>query len=246
MARQNSRFDTPQPHEPMFNVPLPVLLIALSMPVLFFFQQQLPDMGGSMAFAPADLEQGRWGGLFTSMLLHANWPHALMNAVAAVAFGAPVARLFGDRIGPSVFLLFYVSCGALAALGYGLIHWGSPNPMVGASGAVFGLIGAATRLLGAHGRVRPLFDKRVIAMSLAWMAVNLFTGVVGYARRRRRADRLGGPCGRVRGRHSGHRPAGAAVQARRADRGRNRLIAGPQSWRAGRFDFVRRLSDHPG
>jgi len=180
MARQNSRFDTPQPHEPMFNVPLPVLLIALSMPVLFFFQQQLPDMGASMAFAPADLEQGRWGGLFTSMLLHANWTHSLMNAVAAVAFGAPVARLFGDRIGPSVFLLFYVSCGVLAALGYGLIHWGSPNPMVGASGAVFGLIGAATRLLGAHGRVRPLFDKRVIAMSLAWMAVNLFTGVVGY------------------------------------------------------------------
>ena len=82
----------------MFNVPLPVLLIALSMPVLFFFQQQLPDMGGSMAFAPADLEQGRWGGLFTSMLLHANWPHALMTAVAAVAFAAPVAQLFGDRI----------------------------------------------------------------------------------------------------------------------------------------------------
>ena len=103
-----------------------------------------------------------------------------MNAVGALAFGAPVARLLGDRIGPSVFLLFYAACGALAALGYGLIHWGSPQPMVGASGAVFGLIGAATRLMGGQGRVLPLFDRRVVSASLAWMAVNLVVGLIGY------------------------------------------------------------------
>ena len=88
---------------------------------------------------------------------------------------------FGDRIGPTVFLLFYVACGALAALGYGLIHWGSTQPMVGASGAVFGLIGAATRLMGAQGRVLPLFDRRVLSASLAWMAVNVVVGLIGYA-----------------------------------------------------------------
>ena len=181
MSEPERRFDRPPPQEPMFNAPVAALLIAASMPVLFFFQERLPDMGAGMAFAPADLEFGRWGGVFTSMLLHASWTHVIMNAVAALAFGAPVARLFGDRIGPTVFLLFYVACGALAALGYGLIHWGSNAPMVGASGAVFGLIGAATRLLGGHGRVRPLFDRRVLGMSLVWMAVNLLTGLIGYA-----------------------------------------------------------------
>jgi membrane associated rhomboid family serine protease len=146
----------------------------------------LPDMGASMAFAPIDLQNGRWGGLFTAMLLHGGWAHALMNAVGALAFGAPVARLFGERFGSSVFLLFYIGCGVIAALGYGLVHWGSSDPMVGASGAVFGLIGGATRLMGAPqgwrgGRVLSLLDRRVIAASIAWMAVNAVTGLIGYA-----------------------------------------------------------------
>lgn len=165
----------------MFNAPVTVVLIALSMPALFFFQQGLPDMGASMAFAPADLAYGHWSGLFTAMLLHGGWTHAIMNAIGALAFGSPVARVFGDKIGPSVFLLFYIGCGVIAALGYGLVHWGSTDPMVGASGAVFGLIGAATRLLGGGGRVLGLFDRRVIGASLAWMAVNAVTGLIGYA-----------------------------------------------------------------
>ena len=153
----------------MFNVPLVVLLIAASMPTLFFFQRDLPDMGMSMAFAPIDMEQGRWGGLLTAMLLHGGWTHAIMNAVAALAFGTPVARLFGTKVGPTVFLLFYLVCGVLASLGYGLIHWGSSEPMVGASGAVFGLIGAATRLLGGQGRVLPMGERRVIGAAITWM-----------------------------------------------------------------------------
>jgi len=191
MSEPDGRFDGPPQFEKprsgkptsekMFNAPLPAVLIALSMPVLFFFQLRLPDMGAGMGFAPADLEHGRWGGLLTAMLLHGSWPHALMNAVGALAFGAPVARLFGDRIGPTVFLLFYIGCGVIAALGYGLIHWGSPEPMWGASGAVFGLIGGATRLMGGQGRVLGLFDRRVVSASIAWMGVNAVVGLIGYA-----------------------------------------------------------------
>jgi membrane associated rhomboid family serine protease len=184
MSDAHGRFDPQNSkpvREPAFNVPLVVLLIAASMPVLFYFQRQLPDMGMSMAFAPADLAQGRFGGLLTAMLLHGGWAHAIMNAVAAVAFGTPVARLFSGRMGPTVFLLFYVACGVMAALGYGLIHWGSTEPMVGASGAVFGLIGAATRLLGRQGRVLALTDRHVIGAAIAWMAVNAVTGLIGYA-----------------------------------------------------------------
>ena len=106
--------------------------------------------------------------------------HVIMNAVAALAFGAPVARLLDVRWGPTLFLLFYVGCGVLAALGYGLIHWGGTQPMVGASGAVFGLIGAATRLMGGHGQVLALSDGRVIKAAIAWMAVNAVVGLIGY------------------------------------------------------------------
>ena len=53
--------------------------------------------------------------------------------------------------------------------------------MVGASGAVFGLIGAATRLMGVPpgGRLLRLTDRRVVTASIAWMGVNVLTGVIG-------------------------------------------------------------------
>ena len=182
MSNADDRFpQTPPPRERLFNAPLPALIVAASTPALFFFQQGLPDGGLSMAFAPADLEAGRWSGLFTAMLLHANWTHALMNAVAALTFGAPVARFLGDRQGPVVFLLFYVAAGVFASLGYALAHWGSTQPMVGASGAVFGLIGAATRLMFGAGEVARLSDRRVIGAAAAWMGVNLVVGLIGYA-----------------------------------------------------------------
>lgn len=173
---------TPPPdREPILNAPLPPLLIALSMAALYLGQDRLPDQGLMWAFRPVDLIDGRWQTLATSMLLHGGWAHVAMNAIAAVAFGAPVARLLGgDGRGWLAFLVFYAGCGVLAALGYGLVHWGGREAVVGASGAVFGLIGAAIRLLGTGGRLAPLLDRRVLATAAAWMGVNLIVGLIGF------------------------------------------------------------------
>lgn len=171
----------PPSREKMFNAPLLPVLIAASMPVLYFFQERLPDQGLSMAFRASDLRVGEWGGLFTSMLLHGGWVHAGMNAVGALAFGTPLARLLDRGAGPLLFILFYIASGVTAALGYGLVHWGSPAPLVGASGAVFGLIGASTRLLGGRGEVLGLFHPAVVRSSLAWMGANLVVGLIGLA-----------------------------------------------------------------
>ena len=184
MEPNDSRFDGPpaEPRrEPVFNVPLLALLVAVSMPALFLFQSGSPDAWIGMAFVPLDLGQGRWGGLITSMLLHGGWAHALMNAVGALTFGAPVARLLRGPAGVGAFLSLYIVSGAIGALGYGLIHLNSGDPLVGASGAVFGLIGAATRLLGGQGRVLKLTDRRVVTAGIAWMAVNAVVGLVGFA-----------------------------------------------------------------
>jgi membrane associated rhomboid family serine protease len=180
MSQSDARSPRP-PREKIFNAPFLPLLIAASMPALFYLQERLPDQGLSMAFVPADLWRGEWTGLFTSMLLHGSWPHVAMNAVGALAFGAPVARLMERGPGPLTFSLFYIAAGAVATLGYGLLHPDSMAPLVGASGAVFGLIGAATRLMGGHGRVLPLFHPMVLRASAAWMAVNLIVGLIGLA-----------------------------------------------------------------
>ena len=175
------RFAGPPPTERIFNAPLLALLLAASMPALYAFQEQSRDNWLRLAFAPIDLAEGRYSGLMTSMLVHGGWVHALMNAVAALTFGAPVARLFPGSVGVGVFLALYICAGIFATLGYGLVHLGSPDPLVGASGAVFGLIGAATRLLGGGGRVLPLTNRGVITTSIAWMAINAVVGLIGFA-----------------------------------------------------------------
>lgn len=181
MQPLSGRFDGPPLKEPVFKAPLLAVLLAASMPGLYFFQSRAHDYWIGLAFAPIDLNEGRYGGLLTSMFVHGSWTHAGMNAVAALTFGTPVARLFKGGIGVCVFLAIYIVSGVVATLGYGLVHWGSVDPLVGASGAVFGLIGAATRLLGGGGRVLPLTDRGVITMSIAWMAVNAVLGLIGFA-----------------------------------------------------------------
>lgn len=175
------RFAGPPPRERIFNAPLLAVLLAASMPALYVLQERSRDNWLGLAFAPVDLGEGRYGGLFTSMLVHGGWVHALMNAVAALTFGAPVARLFRGPAGAGVFLALYICAGIFATLGYGLVHLGSPDPLVGASGAVFGLIGAATRLLGGGGRVLPLTNRSVITTSIAWMGINAVVGLIGFA-----------------------------------------------------------------
>ena len=185
MASDPDRFAAPivQPaREPVFNAPLPAILLALSIPCLYALQTRLPDEGLRWAFRPASLfEGGWWPGVLTSMILHGGWTHALINAGFAFAFGPAVARLFPGLRGAAVFLGYYIVCGLVGTLGYGLVHPTSTATLVGASGAVMGLLGGAIRLLGSPGRPRPLTDRRVIGMSAAVLVLNVVTGLIGLA-----------------------------------------------------------------
>lgn len=170
------------PREKILNAPALPVLLALSMPGLYALQRYLPDEGLRWAFQPLSLvEGGWWPGVLTSMFLHGSWGHALVNAGFAFAFGPPVARLFAGLKGGLVFLGYYIVCGLVGTLGYGLVHLGSDAPLVGASGAVTGLLGGAIRLMGGDGRPRPLTDRGVIGMSAAILILNAVTGMIGLA-----------------------------------------------------------------
>lgn len=176
------RFDGP-PREKIFNAPLTAVLLVLSMPALFMVQQRLPDGGLAYAFRASSLVYGDWWpGLLTAMLLHGGWGHVVANAVSALAFGPPVARLFPGFRGAALFIFFYTLCGVVALIGYSLFHLASDDLVVGASGAVFGLLGAALRLLGRKdGSLRPLSDSRVLAGAVVIMLINAATGLIGFA-----------------------------------------------------------------
>ncbi len=86
--------------------------------------------------------------LFSSQFLHGGLGHLIGNMVILVLVGLTVEQLLGSFN----YLLFYLLSGALGAVTYGLVHFGSPMPLIGASGAISGLMGM---YVAAYGR-RPI------------------------------------------------------------------------------------------
>ena len=174
----------PPRREPVFKAPWPSMVLVGALLGSYVLQVVVLGEGayGAFGFSPASLDAGGWPRLLTALFIHGNLAHVLMNTAGALAFGAPVARLLGLRgLGPMVFFAFYLLCGALANYGFARLHPGTEALLVGASGAVFGLIGAAPRILAGRGRLAPVFDPRVRGMTAAWVGLNLLVGLLGAA-----------------------------------------------------------------
>ena len=76
--------------------------------------------------------------LITSMFLHGSWMHVIGNMWYLWIFGDNVE----DRVGHGRFILFYLLCGIVAALGQVAVDPSSTLPTIGASGAIAGVMGA--------------------------------------------------------------------------------------------------------
>jgi membrane associated rhomboid family serine protease len=78
------------------------------------------------------------GTIFTAMFVHGDFVHLAGNMIYLWIFGDNVE----DRVGRSRFFAFYLICGAVAALAQAVPDMRSTVPMIGASGAVSGVLGA--------------------------------------------------------------------------------------------------------
>ncbi len=117
----------------------------------------------------------------TSMFLHGSWSHILGNCLFFWVFGNNVE----DSMGRLRFLVFYVVCGLAAAAAQVLVDPSSPVPMVGASGAISGVMGAYL-ILYPRVRVNMLFIFiiffRIIPLPawlvlLYWFLLQVITGL---------------------------------------------------------------------
>jgi len=168
--------------EPIFNAPWVVVALAVVLIGGYALQSRFPldAVAMSYAFSPSLMGDGEWRRLFTSTFVHGNWPHVLMNAGMALAFGTPVVRFFGERLaGSALFLLFFVVCGALGCLGYAAINPGQQSALMGASGAVSGLMAAAARLIDGRGGLGRIFSPPVYALGGVWIGINVVIALVG-------------------------------------------------------------------
>lgn len=115
----------------------------------------------------------------TYSLLHGSWEHLIFNVFWMVAFGAPVVR----RIGPPRFAVFWcLSAGAAVAF-HSLFHWGEEIPVIGASGVVSALMGAAARFVfSPNGRINRdaahLNPRLPVLVALSNRTVLFFAGIL--------------------------------------------------------------------
>lgn len=188
--------------EPIFNVPgiVVVLLggfVAVHVVRTFVSEEQAAWLTAVLAFIPArltgmahELPGGDVASVtqfVTHIFVHGDLTHLAVNSAWLLAFGTSVAR----RIGGARFLLFFILCGIAGALVYFAFSRDAVSLMVGASGAISGLMGAAFRFLfqalttgdteSLAGRKRqpPLMslgatlrDRRILAVVAGWTVLN--------------------------------------------------------------------------
>ncbi|MEO3385712.1 rhomboid family intramembrane serine protease [Mesorhizobium sp. CAU 1741] len=126
-------------------------------------------------------------GPWTYSLLHGGLGHLAVNMIWLAAFGSPLA----NRIGVIRFILFWLVT-SLAAVGlHYMLHSTEAVPLVGASGAISGMMGAAARFgfridrsagkAAFDGPVRSIMavfrSRAVVTFLLVWFAVNLVMGL---------------------------------------------------------------------
>lgn len=212
----NSELPVPTRQEPpAFNVPSSVLFLIGAMIIgfaafdwasvaqqeqLFLYFSLVParfiaPVGYPDLIFPGGFAGDAWT-LITYTFMHGSWTHVIMNAIWLLAFGSAIAR----RIGGMRFVLFYFFCGIVGGLLHVVLNGGSMVPVVGASGAISGLMGGAARFVflaggplgGLAGQAglssapraqasifKALTDRRVLIFVGVWVGLNFLFGMTG-------------------------------------------------------------------
>jgi len=181
------------PRQPILNVPQPVGVLLVATFVLHVIRLSLPGYLDDAAirrfgFIPAHVLSWWSGGegtgpfdalapFVTHIFIHADFTHLILNMIWLLPFGAVVARRLG---GTATFYVFYLLTGAIGALTYFFFYPSLNSPLVGASGAISGLMGGAVRFMftGGWGPLTPLTDSRVVLFTVVFLLVNVVFGSV--------------------------------------------------------------------
>lgn len=220
--------------QPVFNIPAVVVALTAACVVVHLARLYVltleQDFGLLVraAFIPIryggqfDLDVYAFTSPFTYTFLHGSVVHLAINMIWLTAFGSPLA----SRLGVGRFLLFWAVTGLAAAGTHYALHMVDQSPLIGASGSISGMMGAAARFgfRASRSAGRSAFDGPLLPASAAlrmrpvvtflavWMAINLVTGIVGLGAG---ADRIAWEA-HVGGFVAGFLGIGAFVPARRA------------------------------
>jgi membrane associated rhomboid family serine protease len=187
----------PRAREPVFRAPTPVTALLAAIVVVHLIRVFLPEQTDwalieAFGLVPAQITAGIaapseldllglasliWP-FFTHTFLHGGLLHLGFNGLWLLALGTPIAL----RLGAPRFVALYFFCGVLGALLYVLVRPQSEIPVIGASGAISGLMGGVVRFAlvpSRGGKLASLADARLLVFVALWFIINLVFGVTG-------------------------------------------------------------------
>ncbi|WP_018654856.1 rhomboid family intramembrane serine protease [Actinomadura flavalba] len=121
---------------------------------------------------PATYQKTPWISAFTSMFLHGGALHLIGNIIVLFVVGAGLE----DRLGRLRYLLAYLLFGIVAVYGYAYVSPESQTPLVGASGAIAGVLGAYL-VLNPRGRIVSLVPPILVARLPVWVVLGTWFGL---------------------------------------------------------------------
>jgi membrane associated rhomboid family serine protease len=175
--------------QPSYTKPLVTIVIIVVNILVFLLEFSLDESSRNLFIATYGLTPDRFHvqNILTSMFVHGGWMHVLGNMWFLWIFGDNIE----DILGHGKYLVFYLLCGTAAALAQVLIDPSSQVPMVGASGAIAGVMGAymikfpRSRIVTFAIIIFFIYTFEVPAwlMLIYWFAIQLFSGVgsIGYS-----------------------------------------------------------------
>lgn len=154
---------------------LTYLLVAINVAVFLLMMkvghgriQDVAEMFG--AKVNADIRRGEWWRLLTPVFLHGSVLHLASNSLSLVLFGGGIERLYGVR----KYLIIYFVAGVAGNLA-SFMH--SPALSLGASGAIFGLVGAGLMFpIRFRSLLAPDAPGKILQQIVPIAAINLFIG----------------------------------------------------------------------
>jgi rhomboid protease GluP len=161
----------------MSYAPAATLLLIVAIGATFMWQISvgaLKDQASIIAAGALVREQvmqGEAWRLLSATLLHGNVEHLFGNAVSLYILGMACEHSYGTRS----MLLVYLASGIAGSL---LSVASGPGPSVGASGAIFGLMGAILVLFWKHHGELHVRDKRIGVVVAVWAIFTIITGFV--------------------------------------------------------------------
>lgn len=116
------------------------------------------------------IQHGQWWRLLTPVFLHGSWMHLISNSLSLFWFGSGIERLYGPR----KYLLIYFFAGVAGNIA-SYMH--SPALSLGASGAIFGLVGAGLMFpIRFRALLPPDAPSKILGQIVPIAAINLFIG----------------------------------------------------------------------